>query len=333
LDVYWVVGEDLRVTALDENLDSFWGFHQGKPDCQARVWKKARIGAVEPGQVVGLDVREMASMLHVSMEIEEPILDYSRQNGEGFRFLLPNLARFMGMNREQAAYAEAHGLPWCESPWCAEERRHANTFAKMIERLTKVSVRRENPNQPMAAATDEAGALAMLISREAAEWNSSSTYIVMAAHARGELRTLIRNIARDEIKHLSVLSAAHLYLLGPSAWERLSMLVRKSLKEYSGHRRKRSEGSQMGANPVTALEVIAAHLLSEFRIRRWLRTLPVPRLRWAFEAPSQLATLEAECLPPQQRGEYEATVALGLKKRLELSRWPARAREQALRRS
>ena len=42
-------------------------------------------------------------MMNVAREIEEPILDYTRQNGEGFRVLLPSLARFLGKNRDEAA--------------------------------------------------------------------------------------------------------------------------------------------------------------------------------------------------------------------------------------
>ena len=78
---------------------------------------------------------ELALMLHVAMEIEEPIVAYSRQTGEGFRVLLPALSRFMGRSEAQARLAEERGEAWCESCWCAEERRHAPAFARLIERV------------------------------------------------------------------------------------------------------------------------------------------------------------------------------------------------------
>lgn len=284
--IYRIVREDYHAAALDEYLWSFRGFHQTPedPHCRARRWQKVTLARVGPSDVAGLPVWELAFMMSVAMEIEEPILDYSRENGEGFRLLLPPLARFMGKNREEAAYAAAHDLPWCESPWCAEERRHANTFARMIERLTAASPSRQNPNRPMIAAPSEDEAARLLLSREAAEWNSSSTYVVMAAHATGGLHHLIRNIARDEIKHLSILGAAALYLFGPRPWRRFADLVRQSLNEFRGHKRARSSGDLLGTNPVTAFEVIVAHFLTERYVRKWLRSLPLTTLTWIFES-------------------------------------------------
>ena len=61
----------------------------------------------------------------------------------------------MGTNEEQARYAAEHGLPWCEGAWCAEERRHSNTLARIIERLVKVSPSRDNPNVPMIVTSDD----------------------------------------------------------------------------------------------------------------------------------------------------------------------------------
>jgi hypothetical protein len=150
-------------------------------------------------------VWELAFMANVAREIEEPILEHSQQNGEGFRLLLPSLGRFLGKNHEEAAYAASHGLPWCESPWCEEERRHATTFARIIERLTGTSPVHDNPNRPKVVTSSEADAVRLVISRESAEWNSSSTYTVMAAHGTGDLHHLLRNLARDEIKHLAIL--------------------------------------------------------------------------------------------------------------------------------
>lgn len=298
------------MSALDENLRAFRAFHDRETDAHysARRWEKAQLGSVQPSDVIGLPVSELASMFGVAMELEEPILEYSRENGEGFRSLLPALARFMGKNREEAAEGEVKGRPWCESPWCAEERRHANTFARLIERLTARAPDRGNPNVPRVADGSEAVARQMLVSREAAEWNSSSTYCVMAAHTKAALQTLVRNIARDEIKHLGVLSAASLYLFGPRPWRRFVTLIRHSLNEYRGHRRKRTEGEGMGRNRVTAFEVMTAHLMSEWRIRRWLRSLPVRTLAWAFEVDD----------------------TPGSEARRALSRWDAAARQRAL---
>src|SRR5260370_16993360 len=113
----------------------------------------------------------------------------------------------MGKNEEQAKYAAEHGMPWCEATWCAEERRHSNAFARMIERLMNASPSRENPNQPMVVTTDEAAAVRHIINRQTTEWNASSSYIVMAAHAAADLHILSRHIVRNHTNPLPILTA------------------------------------------------------------------------------------------------------------------------------
>jgi hypothetical protein len=268
MTVYRLVEEDCRAEALDRNVQTFCAYQQGLPDAHhyARRWDKARLGDIDGRDVAGLPVWEMALMMGVAMEIEDPVLDYSRQNAEGFRTLMPALARFMGSSHDPQRLA-----PWCDSPWCSEERRHANAFAGMIHRLTGTWPARENPNRPRSAGPHRADAVRLLTSRESAEWNSSSTYLVMAAHATAPLHTLIRNIARDEIKHLAILSSIDVHVLGAGRGRRFLRLVKQGLEEYRNHRRKRSAGHLLGVNPVTSFEVIICHLLIEARVRRWLR--------------------------------------------------------------
>ncbi len=274
--IHQIISEDYRRATLDACLLSF------DPRGAARVWTKARLRDVAPPLVAGMAVDEMVFMLTVAMEIEEPIQEYSRENGEGFRLLLPELGRFMGKNRDEAASAELLGLPWCESPWCAEERRHATTFARIVERLSGSAPPRANPNRPRVVTPRREDAIRLLLSREAAEWNSSSTYVVMAAHATGELHTLLRNVARDEIKHLAILSAVDLLLFGRGPWRRFTRLVRQSLNEFRGQRKVRTGGRRMGSNRRTAFEVVFAHLAAEWRVRRWMRTLDRARLSELF---------------------------------------------------
>jgi hypothetical protein len=270
----------------------------------------------------------MVTLMHVAMEIEDPIVDYSHQNGEGFRFLLPGLARFMGRNQDEADYARAHGLTWCESAWCAEERRHGAAFATAIERLTGEAPARDNPNQPKAMTSDEDLALEHLVSREAAEWSSSSTYTAMAAHANGMLHTLLRNMARDEIKHLCILSAADVYLRGPGPWRRFGELLRIGAANFRGQQRRRSRGNQMAANAATRVEVVAAHLMMEWRLRRWLAGLSLDTLRIVFETDSP--SIAAGMLEPAEQARIDARLAQNRRRREELSRWRPAARRRVV---
>jgi len=330
--IYSMVRQDFEASALDHHLWSFWGFHHQHEDVQyrARPWQKVQLRAIEPEDVVRIGVWEMALMLNMAMEDEEPIPEYSHQSGEGFRFLLPTLARFMGRNGEQARFAAQHGLAWCEGAWCAEERRHSNTLARIIERLMKKPPRRDNPNKPMVVTAEEDDALRHLISRQTSEWNASSSYILMAAHATGHLHNLIRNLERDEVKHLCIMSAAAVYLLGPRPWGRFLDLVRKGLDNYATQKKSRSGGAVFGTNPVTAIEGIVAHLLTEFYLHKWLKSIPLRTLTLVFETPSSIPEFGVPVPLPQRQAEVDRLLNDGEKRRLTLDRWAPEKRRQAL---
>ena len=198
LTVYRIVREDFQLGTLDE----YYLHHRARP------WRKVDLKAIGPGDARAIALWEMALMLNMAMEDEEPIPAYTRQSGEGFRFLLPTLGRFMGKNEEQSRHVAEQGAAWCEGAWCAEERRHSITLARIIERLMGRPPRRDNPNQPMVVTADDEAAVRHLISRQTTEWNASSSYVVMAAHATGPLHPVIRNLERDEVKHLCIMSAA-----------------------------------------------------------------------------------------------------------------------------
>ena len=238
-----IMREDCAPASLDEHLWAFAAFHEdsGDPHYRARTWQKASFHAIHAGQVIGMAAPELALMLHVAMEIEEPIVAYSRQTGEGFRVLLPALSRFMGRSKAQARLAEERGEAWCESCWCAEERRHRrHRQAHRAPHRDDAAARQ--PQRPDSGHADEREALRLLAGRESSEWNASSVYVVLAAHATGDLHTVIRNVARDEIKHLAILSALDRDLRGPRPWGRLAELIATARAQYRSHQRRRSAG-------------------------------------------------------------------------------------------
>ena len=331
--IFRMVREDFSTAALDDCLWAFWGFHQENWDTHYRMrpWEKAQLSAIETSHVTGgLAVWEMALMMNIAMEDEDPILEYTQQSGEGFRFLLPTLGRFMGKNEEQSKYRAEHGVPWCEGAWCAEERRHSNAFARIIERLVKISPSRENPNQPMVVTADEESAVEHIISRQTTEWNASSSYLVMAAHAAGDLHILARNMARDEIKHFCILSSADTYLLGPRLWRRFFDIVKLGIGNYRRQRAARSGGSLLGTNWALAVEGIASHLLTAFYLTKWLRTVPLRTLTTVFETPSKLLQLAAFAPSPERQAQIDEIAQQGERKRLSLGRWRPEERDKAL---
>ncbi len=336
--IFRIIREDLATAALDESLWSFWSFHQEvekgvprDPHCRMRTWDRVKLSAIGPQNVVdGLAVWELAFMMNFAMENEDPIFEYTHQSGEGFRFLLPGVGRFMGKNQEQASYSARHKLPWCESAWCAEERRHSNTFARMIERLVHISPSRENPNHPMVVTAGESDAVQHLIARRTSEWNAASSYIVMAAHSSGDLRTLVRNIVRDEVKHLAILSSADCYLFGPRPWTRMLTLVRLGLENYRNQRKIRSGGNILGGNAALSIEGIFSHAMTALFLTKWLRGLPLRLLAEVFETSSRLPDLAAAALPAERQQELELTLERGKEKREGLLRWVATDRNKAL---
>ena len=194
----------------------------------------------------------------------------------------------------------------------------------------KMSPSRDNPNVPMIVTADEEAAVQHLISRQTTEWNASSSYVVLAAHAAGHLHGLIRNLTRDEIKHLAIMSAADRYLFGPRPWRRFLALVKKGLGNYTGQRGSRSGGASLGSNPITALEGIAAHLLTERYLRKWLDTVPLRTLAIVFETPSSLPELAAFAPSPERQAQIDLELEQGRDKRVRFVRWDPEQRRRAL---
>jgi hypothetical protein len=141
---------------------------------------------------------------------------------------------------------------------------------------------------------------------------------------------VLRNLERDEVKHLCIMSAADAYLFGPRPWGRFLALVRKGLENFTNQKRSRSGGAVFGTNPVTAVEGIASHVLTEFFLRKWLRTIPLLTLTAVFETESGAPRLLAADLPPERQAEIDATLAAERARRGGLERWAPRARQQAL---
>jgi hypothetical protein len=183
----------------------------------------------------------------------------------------------------------------------------------------------------MIVTPDEASAVRLILNRQVVEWSASSSYTVMAAHSSGELRVLLRNILRDEIKHLSVLSSADSYLFGPRPWGRFLDWVKVGIDFYRRQRTSRSGGDMLGGNYVLSVEGIVAHLLTAFYVTRWLRTVPLRTLAVVFETPSKLEDLAAFTPLPEQQARIDETLREGKEKRLGLVRWDKGPRTKVLR--
>jgi hypothetical protein len=106
--------------------------------------------------------------------------------------------------------------------------------------------------------------------------------------------------------------------------------VRKGLGNYTSQKKTRSGGDVFGTNPVTALEGIAAHLLTELHLRKWLKTIPLRTLTVVFETPSSIPELAAFAPAPERQAQIDEALKIGRAKRLALERWAPRQKRLAL---
>ncbi|MDB5039013.1 MAG: hypothetical protein JWQ35_2541 [Bacteriovoracaceae bacterium] len=330
--IHKIVKESYSTQVFDENVYAFWGFHHLFKDKHftMRTWKPTPVKNINPYQVVDMSPLDLAAVMKVAMEIEDPIAGYSAESGRGFRFLLPTLGRFMGKNEEQRNYAKEHRIAWCESPWCREEDRHADGFESMIEKITGTKPSRANPTVVSPVTSDENAALQHLYSRESTEWNASSVYVVMAAHAEGELKQFVMKLMQDEIKHLGVVGAADIYLLGHRPWNRLLQLIKKALSEFSEHKDARTEGQAFTKMPIMLFEVFITHIFTEYYTRKYLATLPLEGLIEIYETPSEQPELAAFKPTPERQAEIDRELQIGTEKRARLARWIEGQRPKAL---
>ncbi|MEW6057494.1 MAG: hypothetical protein AB1540_12855 [Bdellovibrionota bacterium] len=340
--IHRLIEEEFQHTNLNRNLRAFWGFHQ-RPDVtdyQMRPWNKVPIRDIHPDQVVGMSVEDMVKILQTAMEIEDPIYRYQEQSGKAFDIVegpdgptsfLPNLARFMGRNVPQTKYAEKlEKQDSCGSAWCSEEHRHAMAWARMIEKYTGKKPDRSNAAVPTITVTTLDGAQRHLNHRAGTEWGASSAYYIIATHTEGPSHEFAMNVIRDEMKHLTVVSAADVYLNGHVPNSRNWRIFEKTWIEFKEGQKARTGGAATFKNPFNLIEAIAAHVMIEIKMRRYLRTLPLSTLRDIFEAPSKAEILPTEDLSAEALAAHERALNNGVARREQLAKWPKKQREWAL---
>lgn len=325
-----IVKREMSTAILDRNLFAFYGFHQlpGVREFEQRPWKKATVSHMTADQINGMSHENAVRIMRTAMEIEDPILGYSWESGKGFRFLLPLLGRFMGKNEEQVEYTKkTDKRKWCESAWCEEEKRHGNALARMIEAVSGEVPPRDNPNEFVEATNDVQGAIAHLISRETTEVGASSAYIVLAAHTTGELNRMATNLLRDELKHLTIASAAYIYLFGKNPWERSKQMLKQMKEFFDMHKAERTGGQQTFKDPITLTETVVTMLWIEYYTRKYLKELPYSTLRHIFEKESQLDALASVEVSAKRREEIERLERKGKELRDNRSLWNEKDRK------
>ncbi len=313
--LHQITAEAYSPANMDTNLWAYFGFHQeGEIDktFRMRPWPAASIKDISAADIENMSLEEMIRVMRIAMEIEAPIVQYTVQSGEGFLALLPGLARFMGKSEAQAKYAIENGLSWCVSPWCSEEDRHGPSFGRMIERLTGMrwTPPIDNPTEVDEASSTMEFAEKHVDSRMATEWSASSVYVMLLAHTKegSALRRFLENVMRDEVKHLAIISAAHVHLYGERPWMRMWRMLKAVASLTSYHAGTRSTASSSFRNVIGVFETLYTFALTEYHTRKWLRGLPPETLLTIFETESKLTELPESA--PKNDEEREAYAAL-----------------------
>jgi len=330
--LHQIVAEEYSTRVMDANLWAFWGYHQMPEHShyQMRTWLPVPIGKISAEEVDGIRPELFATYARVAMEIEDPIMLYSIQSGAGFRKLLPGLGRFMGRDPESVLYAQQNQLHWCDSAWCAEEDRHGNALARIFRQLVGRDPARDNPAPGEEAIETIEYALNHVDSRQSAEWTASGTYLSMLAHSHGNLHKHLRNVFRDEVKHLAIMSGVDRYLRGPQSWRRFRGMFAILWERVKAHRSERSGADSGITEPVYFMEILYAHMLNEYYTRRWLSTLPYPILRKIFETPTTLPDAAKGTPSEEQLAQWNRDKDEAARLRTALTWWTPKDRRLAL---
>ncbi len=330
--IHKFVDKEYSKRVLDAHLFAYWGFHQmpEQRHYNMRTWRPVSPNGITREMVVGMTPEQFSTWIRMAMEIEEPIVGYSYQSGMGFRMLLPGLGRFMGRDPESRAYAESQGISYCDSAWCAEEDRHAKAFKRIIEALMGRKLVSTNPSDVETPNNTLEYALQHVDSRQSTEWNASSTYAALLIHCNGTLHDFFKNAFRDEVKHLSILSAVDRYLRGPQAWRRLKAIFAQMMRQVRYHTgaEGRSGGGNSFKDPVFLFELLYTHALVEIKMQQWLDSLPHTLLTKIFETESKLPDFVRGVIDPAVVAEHTRLKEESRRNRLALSLWPAKDRRE-----
>ena len=165
---------------------------------------------------------------------------------------------FEGLAHEEIANAYTNGIKGCEAQWCAEEYRHGQLLRRLIRILTGREPESEKWADPTITKNDDESAFKHLSGRNYTETGSAGTYVFMASHARDELRLALMNLVGDELKHLTVVAAADVYLRGKDANNRLLRMLEKGVAELQEAATVRTAGKKVYSNPINIFEAFMA---------------------------------------------------------------------------
>ena len=232
------VAEEMSHEFMTEALRAFDAYLRNGQLKQYRIrrWQPGKSFSNVSFDDLEMDAHEFMLASSVALEIEGPFLDQTRgypwESAMSFEKILPALSRYVGkVDAEQVTALVQGESVRCDRNWCMEEFRHPNLWLQLINRMTgiehKFSDFTINDNDSLDFT--EQGGIMHLSNRVASEVGASSSYLTIASKLKGSTGAFIREMYRDELKHLAIFGSASQYINGYRPWKRRLELLRDNL--------------------------------------------------------------------------------------------------------
>ncbi|XGV99565.1 MAG: ferritin-like domain-containing protein [Leptolyngbya sp. BL-A-14] len=166
---------------------------------QTRPWQPIDWHAIERQQIVGIDPDVFLSILVGAIDTEAPIRQYTQTSRQYLETLHPQLARFVGGTIAADGSLLEPGL------WEKEERQHTPALLKIYAQLTGEKIT-PTPHEARLYQPSDHPHMALYrhgLHRVATEYGATCLYLWLMAHTTGALRTVLEELVRDEINHMT----------------------------------------------------------------------------------------------------------------------------------
>lgn len=166
---------------------------------QPRPWQPIDWQSIERQQVVGIDPNVFLAILVGAIDTEAPIRQYTQTSRQYLETLHPQLARFVGGTIAADGTLLEPGL------WEKEERQHTPALLKICTQLAGEKPT-PTPHEARSYQPSDNPRLDLYrhgLHRVATEYGATCLYLWLMAHTTGALRTVLEELTRDEVNHMT----------------------------------------------------------------------------------------------------------------------------------
>jgi hypothetical protein len=236
-----------------------------------RPWERIDWKAIDRSQIVGIDPTIFSLVLSGAMEIEAPIREYSQETWHYLQSLHPQMAHFVGGDRQADGSFKALGI------WEKEERQHAPLFGKIYQKLTGDTFKpKPNSVETYTEIEEPWDEIRQhLVSRISTEWGATAIYLWLMAHSTGALQQAIAQPLQDEVNHLAKFWGFSRWAFASSYGQQLqgSMLNLVTLVQHHQAERTHANdliGQYYGIKALSnSIELAFSLMRVVVRLRRW----------------------------------------------------------------